>query len=204
MKKKRLAARVILTALITAGFAGWMWMNAPQSPAPQAASSGEATIGGSFTLTDAKGQPFGSESLKGKYSLVFFGFTHCPSICPTALATLTQALNALGDKASAITPVFITVDPERDTPEVMAEYASHFHPSLVALTGTPEQIQAVVKEYKVYASKQATQDDADGYTMDHSGYLYVMDKNGRYVTHFAHDIAPDELAQRLAPYLAKD
>lgn len=198
--KKCLLPRIILAVVITLAYVGWMWLHAPAS---SPTTSGEATIGGNFTLTDTDGKPFTNELLKGKYSLVFFGFTRCPAICPTALSGITQALNLLGADAAKVTPVFVTVDPERDTPEVMKEYATHFHPSLVALTGTPEQVTQAEQAYKVYASKQPLEGSED-YTMDHSGYIYLMDKNGRYAAHFAHDIAPEDLAEALKPYLAKD
>ncbi len=190
-----------LTIAITVGFAAWMATNSNQAPD----ASGESHIGGTFALVDTQGKPYDTARLKGGYSLIFFGFTHCPEICPTALSSITQALQVMDkDKAARIIPVFITVDPVRDTPEVMAEYAAHFHPSLVALTGSQEQIKKVIDGYKVYASKHENTDMPDGYTMDHSGYIYLMDPQGDYVTHFAHTITPQELAEKLSAVIARN
>jgi len=197
MKKKRFIARTVLTLLITAAFVGWMWLKPAQNPSLEAKNGEEVAIGGTFSLVDSHGNPFSSEALKGKYSLVFFGFTQCPELCPTALSTITLAMEKLGDAAAQVTPVFITVDPARDTPEVMAEYATHFHPSLVALTGSEEEIHRAEEAYKVFASKHETDEAAGGYTMDHSGYMYLMDRQGRYVTHFSYDVSPDDLAAAL-------
>ncbi len=202
--KKRLLPRLVLTIAITLGFVGWMWLNppVPATPATGQEGSGLVQIGGAFTLTDSTGKAVTQEAMKGKYSLVFFGFTHCPDICPTALLTITNTLNQLGDDAASVLPVFITVDPERDTPQVMAEYKTHFHPSLLALTGTAEQIRVVQDAYKVYASKSPpTGGDGDDYAVDHSGYIYLMSPEGQYLAHFAHSISDVDLATALAKHL---
>lgn len=203
--KKRFLPRLILTLVITIGFIGWMWLNPPAAPtqATDQEGAGEALIGGAFTLTDSMGKAVTEKALLDKHSLVFFGFTNCPDICPTALLTITNALNQLGDKAAAIQPVFITVDPERDTPQVMAEYKTHFHPSLLALTGTQEQTRVAQDAYKVYASKSPpTGGGGEEYTVDHSGYIYLMNPKGQYLAHFAHSISDAELAASLAKHLA--
>lgn len=203
--KKRFLPRLILTLVITIGFIGWMWLNPPATPAPvtEQEGAGTAQIGGTFTLTDNTGKVVTEKALLGKHSLVFFGFTHCPDICPTALLTITNALNQLEDRAAGILPVFITVDPERDTPQVMAEYKKHFHPSLLALTGTLEQTRVAQDAYKVYASKSPpTGGGGEGYTVDHSGYIYLMSPEGQYLAHFAHSISDADLAAALAKHLA--
>ena len=177
-------------------------------------ADGEIAIGGDYTLTNQRGETVSSSDFRGKYQLVFFGFTHCPDICPTTLTTITQSLNTLGDKAKDFVPVLITVDPARDTPEVMAEYAKAFHPSLQALTGPQEKITEISKAFGVYAAKAEPEDkqmasmedhehhnsDAmppSSYNVDHTGIVYVMDRNGAYVDHFSYDVSPAEMTARL-------
>ena len=118
--------------------------------------------------------------------LVFFGFTYCPDVCPTALQVMAAALDKLGPKAERITPVLITVDPERDTPAQLASYVKSFHPRLVGLTGTPAEIDAVAKAYRVYVKKVPDPKSTAGYTIDHSSIIYVMGPDGAYRTHFTH------------------
>lgn len=131
-------------------------------------------FGGPFTLTDHTGKKVTEKDYEGQWRLVYFGFTFCPAICPTELAKMTKALNAVGDKAGSITPLFITVDPERDTVDVMKGYVGSFHPRLIGLTGTPDQIKKAAKEYKIYYAK--VDDPAlTEYTMDHSSFIYFID-----------------------------
>jgi protein SCO1/2 len=174
----------------------------PQPPGvTQVEGAGTVSIGGPFTLRDPDGNIVTETNLKGRYSLVFFGFTHCPDICPLTLQNVTQALNDAGEAANAVQPVFITVDPERDTPEAMRAYAANFHPRLLALTGTPEQVQAAVKSYRAYAAKSPLKDaegrETDDYTMIHTGNVYLMDRNGNYVTHFGQDATAAIITERL-------
>lgn len=135
-------------------------------------------IGGPFKLTSHEGKPFTDENLKGKPFAVFFGFTHCPEVCPTTLHDLSQDLEALGKDADRLNVVFITVDPERDTQELMKTYLSSFDPRIVGLTGTEEEIAAVAKAYKVYYRKVPTDSD---YTMDHTATIFLMDSKGDFV-----------------------
>ena len=163
---------------------------------------GAAAIGGPFELTDQNGRTRTEEDFRGRYMLVYFGYTYCPDICPSSLATLSRGLEALAErapeKAEAIVPVFITVDPERDDVETMASYVPHFHDRLVGLTGTPEQIAEVTKEYRIYYRKVEEEGvGSDGYLMDHSSFIYLMGPEGTYITHFAHDAPVDEIAERL-------
>lgn len=135
-------------------------------------------FGGPFTLTDHNGKTVTEKNYGGTYKLIYFGFTFCPAICPTELAKITSALNTLGEDSKKIQPLFITVDPERDTVEKMKSYVGLFHPSLVGLTGTPEQIKATTKAYKIYAAK--VQDPSlSEYTMDHSSFVYLIAPDGR-------------------------
>jgi len=141
-----------------------------------------AAIGGPFTLTDQNGRAVSDQDLKGKPFLVFFGFTHCPDVCPTTLFEISEILRTLGPDADRIHALFITVDPERDTPGVMKDYLSSFDPHLSGLTGDPAAIAAVAKAYRVYFEKVPL--DQGGYTMDHTAVVYLMDKNGRFVSPF--------------------
>jgi protein SCO1 len=134
-------------------------------------------IGGPFELTDQTGKRVSSESLKGKPSAIFFGFTHCPEVCPTTLFDLTQDLETMGADAAKLNVVFITVDPERDTPELMKTYLESFDPRMIGLTGTLAEITAAAKEYKVYFKKVETD---SGYTMDHTATIFLMDRNGDF------------------------
>jgi len=190
-----LGAMVLILVLYHPGF------RAQPPGVTQVEGTGTVSIGGPFTLRDPDNNIITEANLKGRYSLIFFGFTHCPDICPLALQTVTQALNDAGDAATAVQPVFITVDPERDTPEAMRAYAANFHPRLLALTGTPEQVQGAVKSYRAYAAK-APLKDAEGretgdYTMNHTGYIYLMDRNGNYVAHFDKDSTAAMITERL-------
>ncbi|MCI5049262.1 MAG: SCO family protein [Rickettsiales bacterium] len=159
--------------------------------------SGKALIGGDFSLTDHHGKPFTNKDLEGKYSLVYFGFTYCPDICPTSLLVVSNALEQIGDLAEQFQPVFITVDPERDTVETLKLYVSNFHSSFIGLTGTTKQVKVAANAYKVYFAKVEQKDSALGYMVDHSGYLFLMNKKGEYLTHFPHNVAEKTLADTL-------
>ena len=159
--------------------------------------TGKALIGGAFTLTDNTGKHVTDQDFHGKYTLVFFGFTSCPDICPAGLQLIAGALQKLGTKAQLITPIFISVDPQRDTPEKLAAYVKNFDPRLVGLTGTPEEIAGVAKAYKVYYAKVPSKERPDNYTMDHTSIIYVMDPKGEFVTHFTPSTSVDDMAAKL-------
>ncbi|MBL8672195.1 MAG: SCO family protein [Alphaproteobacteria bacterium] len=135
-------------------------------------------IGGPFVLTDQRGRPFTDRDLLGRPAMIFFGFTHCPDVCPTALAAMSEQLAALGERGSAILPVFVSVDPERDTPEMLADYLAAFDPRIVGLTGSPEQIADMAKAYKVYYRKVPLKDG--GYVMDHTAGVLLVDRGGSF------------------------
>jgi protein SCO1 len=158
--------------------------------APQAAA-----IGGPFRLTDQDGRVVTQEDLKGRPSLVFFGFTHCPDVCPTTLFDISQIMAVLGPDADRIRAVFITVDPERDTQSVLKDYLSSFDPHLTGLTGDLPAITTVAKEYRVYFKKVPL--DGGGYTMDHTAITYLMDKEGRFVSPFNLKRTPEAAAADL-------
>jgi protein SCO1 len=159
-------------------------------------SSGTALVGGPFSLT-GDGKTVTDRDFSGRYMLVFFGFTHCPDICPAELQVIAQALDRLGDKAKKVVPIFITVDPERDTPQAMAEYVKSFGPNFVGLTGSPEAIAAAAKAYRVAYSKIETNESPGDYTVDHSALVYLMGPDGKYVTHFYYGISAEKLAEKL-------
>ena len=163
--------------------------------------SGKALVGGPFTLTDAAGKKVTDQDFRGKYMLVFFGYTSCPDICPAGLQLMAGALEKLGPKAERIVPVFISVDPARDTPQKLGAYVKNFDPRLLGLTGTPDEIAAVAKAYKVYYAKVANNDKPDDYTMDHTSIMYVMDPKGEFVTHFTPQTSAEDMAAKLAKLL---
>jgi len=160
----------------------------------------QASIGGPFELVSAGGERVSDGRFRGRYMLVYFGYTFCPDVCPTELATMSQALDLLGEAARVVQPVFITVDPARDTVAVLAEYRPHFHPSFTMLTGSEGEIAAVAKAYRVYYARAGDADD-ENYLMDHTSFVYLMDENGRYVTHFGPDVGPEEMAKRIGEAL---
>jgi len=157
-----------------------------------------AAIGGPFQLTDQNGKPTSDQDLKGKPFLVFFGFTNCPDVCPTTLFEVSEVMRALGKDADRTAALFVTVDPERDTPDKLKDYLSSFDPHVQGLTGDPNAITAVEKAYRVYAKKVPID---GGYTMDHTAIVYLMDKQGRFVAPFSLKRKPDEAAADLRRYL---
>ena len=158
-----------------------------------------APIGGPFRLTDENGSSFSDQDLKGKPFLVFFGFTHCPDVCPTTLFELSEVMRRLGKDADRTAVLFISVDPERDTPEAMKDYLSSFDPHLRALTGDEATLAAVAKAYRVYYKKVPL--EGGDYTMDHTAIVYLMDKQGRFVSPFNMRRTADAEADELRKYL---
>ncbi len=165
------------------------------SPRGIAGSVLSSSIGGPFQLIDQNGKPFSDANLKGKWNLVFFGYTHCPDVCPTTLNELALAMDRLGKAREKVGIVFITVDPERDTPEALKSYIASFDAPVTALTGTQEQVSAAEKAYRVYSAKRPTRDG--DYDMDHSAVIYVMDPQGRFTATFTPDTGADQVAERL-------
>ena len=158
-----------------------------------------AAIGGPFQLTDQAGQTVTDKSMQRRPTLIFFGFTHCPDVCPTSLFEISEVLKAMGGDADRVNAYFISVDPERDTAEAMKEYLSSFDPHLKGLTGNPEQIARVISAYRVYAKKVPLKDG--DYTMDHTALIYLMDRDGRFVSPFNLKRTPQEAAADLKHYL---
>jgi protein SCO1/2 len=156
-------------------------------------------IGGSFRLTDQNGKTITDQDLKGHPFLVFFGFTHCPEVCPTALFDISEILGKLGPDAEKVNALFVTVDPERDTPETLKEYLSSFNPRLIGVGGDADALAAVAKAYRVYYKKIPLKDG--DYTMDHTAIVYLMDKNGQFVAPFSLKRRPEDAAADLRRYL---
>ncbi|HEY2186649.1 MAG TPA: SCO family protein [Xanthobacteraceae bacterium] len=158
-----------------------------------------AAVGGPFNLLDQNGKTVSDRDFKGHPFLVFFGFTHCPDVCPTTLFDVSEILRALGPDADRTRALFITVDPERDTPAVMKDYLSSFDPHLSGLTGDPAEVAAVAKAYRVYYKKVPL--DGGNYTMDHTAIVYLMDKEGRFVSPFSLKRPTEAAAADLRRYL---
>src|ERR1700741_4367537 len=158
-----------------------------------------AAIGGPFQLTDQSGSAFTDKNLQGHPSLIFFGFTHCPDVCPTSLFEISEVLRAMGKDADKVNAYFVSVDPERDTQAAMKDYLSSFDPHLKGLTGDPESVAKVLSAYRVYAKKVPLKDG--DYTMDHTALIYLMDRDGHFVPPFNLKRTPEEAAKDLQRYL---
>ena len=169
-------------------------------PPPDGSGTGVALVGGPFSLVDHTGKRVSERDFRGRFMLVFFGYTYCPDVCPTELQVMTAALDQMGAGADKIQPVFISIDPERDTPEVLASYVENFGPGLVGLTGTSEEIASVAKAYRVFYSK-AGKTGSDEYLMDHSSILYLMGPDGGFVKHFTYTTDASALAANLKKIL---
>jgi protein SCO1/2 len=188
-----------LIALAAAGFAGVL-LSGARPPFLRPYMTG--AIGGPFTLVADDGKTVTERTYRGKWLLVFFGYTHCPDVCPATLNTIAAALRQLGPEASRVQPLFITVDPRRDTPQVLANYVKAFDPRIVGLTGTANQIAAVAREYKVYFSADETAQDRD-YQVDHSAFVYLINPEGKFVQLFGGTVSENEIAARLRRLIAR-
>jgi protein SCO1/2 len=190
-RSRALAIVATLIAVVVVGLAGFLLTNRSERP------SG-ALIGGPFSLEDGDGKTVSDQTLKGRPYLVYFGYTHCPDVCPTELARVSDILGKMGDKPIPV--LFITVDPERDPPKVMQDYVSSFNPAIVGLSGSPQAVEAAERTFRVFARKGQPQADGD-YSMDHSSIVYLMDKNGAFVEAFNVERSPEEAAKELQKYL---
>lgn len=185
-----------LAGLVAGGAVAYL-IASPPGTQQSAVITGTPAVGGPFTLTDQTGKRISDKDFLGRYMLVFFGFTHCPDICPSGLQVMSAALDQLGPKAADITPVFITFDSERDTPAVLSEYVKSFHPRLVALTGSPDEVAAAAKAYRVYYQKVADAASPQSYSYDHSAIFYLIGKDGKFLSPIPHTTDVDELARSL-------
>lgn len=182
-----LAAAALLAAFV---------VFSPMFERPRSVVTGIADVGGPFTLTAHTGERVSDEAFRGKFMLVVFGFTHCPDVCPAELQVVTAALESMGGQADRVQPLFVTIDPERDTAERLADYMAHFHPRLIGLTGSEEEIAEVADAYRVWYEKVQEGDSAD-YVMDHTSIIYLMGPDGEFVQHFSFGISAETLAEAL-------
>jgi protein SCO1/2 len=177
----------VLIGLVAAGLVALLWKQA--EPGQSVTQTSMATIGGPFTLTDSTGKPFSSAELNGKPAAVFFGFTHCPDVCPTTLARLTKLRRELGKGDDALSIVFISVDPERDTPAEVDTYMKLYDTPVIGLTGTPAQIEQVKKQFGIYSRK--VEQPGGGYSVDHTATVILLDRNGQFTA----TLSPEERDQ---------
>ncbi len=200
------AATLLLGSLLLIGGSVAMAADAGEPSAEelvQALLSGKAPVGGPFDLVDHTGQRRTDADFRGKLVLIYFGFTHCPDACPTELLAISLALEKLGRAAAAVQPLFITVDPERDTPAVLADYVSSFHPRLVGLTGEPAAIKTVAHAYKTFFARSRGGSEGN-YAIDHTGFIYVVGPDGRYRGFLPPQLGPEQIAEALRPHLATE
>jgi protein SCO1 len=191
---------VVLAGLVILGAGVFFALTMREGPRGVGGTALGSAIGGAFRLTDQNGKTVTDADLKGKWSLVYFGYTHCPDACPTALNDRAIALGELGEKREGVRAVFITVDPERDTPEALKAYVASFDAPILALTGTQEEVAQAAKAYRVYYAKHP--EPGGDYSMDHSSVIYVMDPQGRFTASFTHESSPEQIAERLKKLLA--
>ncbi len=189
------AAIMIIAALAIAALALTQW------PTKGPIGSGTALIGGPFTMVNQKGEMVTEKNFEGHYTIYFFGYTFCPDVCPTELQVLTAALKELGPDGSKITPVFVSIDPERDKPKIIGEYVANFDSRLVGLTGTPEQLAAMARAFHVFYKKVPNAKDPQNYDMDHSSILYLMGPDGKFAKHFPYTTDAKALALELKSVL---
>jgi protein SCO1/2 len=201
-RKPQILIPYLLLVAALAGVALW-WQARQGAQVPvlgKVVSSGAIAVGGPFTLTDQNGRRVSSGDFRGRYMLVYFGYSMCPDVCPTTLAVMADALARMGDKARNIVPIFITIDPERDTPKVLGPYMKEFGDRFVGLTGTVDEIKAVERAYKVYAKKTPLDEAkglAGGYGMDHSSVIYLMGPDGKIVSYYDELIPAEKLEAEL-------
>jgi protein SCO1 len=182
-------------AVFVAGGALWHLGDLKSGSGVQTISAPAMQLGGPFALTDQDGKPRTDADFRGKYMLIFFGYTYCPDVCPTALAVISAALDMMGQRAERIVPIFISVDPERDTPDVIKAYLSAYGTRWVGLTGSEDEIAGAAKAYRVYY--RANKEESTNYTVDHSGVIYLMKPDGSYLHNYSLSNSPDAMAADL-------
>lgn len=180
----------VLLAVLLLGTGGFLWMGGGHGNV--------ASVGGPFTLENGDGKPVTDRDFRGRYMLVYFGYTFCPDVCPTTLNAVADAMDKLGAKADRVQPLFITVDPKRDTPPVVKQYAAAFGTRVMGLTGTQEQIAQAAKAYRVYYAEHRTGTGPNDYSMDHSSILYLMGPDGRFIAPIRADQSGEEIAATIA------
>jgi len=188
-------ALIVPTLLLAILAGGLLWYVSDRLPGEQSSAMGVADIGGPFALTDQNGIRRADTDFRGRYVLIYFGYTYCPDVCPTTLGVMADALAKLGSRASRFVPVFVTIDPERDTPIVLKRYLAAFGPDFVGLTGSLADITKVAHEYRVYFAKHKL--EGDTYALDHSSVIYLLGPDGKLVKFYDETMAPDQLAKDL-------
>ena len=205
MTRPRRLALVVTAAAVTGG-AGWMlasaWLGPEPRPEVAAALPPGIAIGGPFSLLDETGRRVTEATFRGRFMLLYFGFTYCPDVCPTELAKMAAALDLLGAAAEEVVPILITVDPGRDTPEALAQYTDLFHPRLIGLTGSEAEVAAAARAYRAYHARVATGPGPDEYTMDHSAFVYLMGRQGEFVALFHPQTTPEAMAEAIRRAIA--
>lgn len=197
---KKVTRIVVILSAVIAILSIYILLTSDLAPKPLSGEgnqiNNEALIGGEFTLIDQDGNEFSSQKMKGKLSLVYFGFTFCPDICPTSLEKLNKVISTLDKYQIDVLPIFITVDPNRDKPMLLKEFLGHFHPKLIGLTGSEEEVKKVAELYKVYYAIAENQTkENDKYMLDHSSFIYLMDKEGKYMKHFYMNSTAEEIIE---------
>tara|TARA_R110002073_G_scaffold138601_1_gene288372 strand:- start:58 stop:681 length:624 start_codon:yes stop_codon:yes gene_type:complete len=197
LRKIRISLWVLvgLATVVGGGLELWHQL-APESP-PTATEAAGSAISTDFELVDHTGKTATDENFRGKWLLVFFGFTHCPDVCPTGLATIAQVMDELGPEGEEVQPLFVSIDSERDTPETMAEFVSAFHPRIVGLTGATEAIASAAKNFRVYYGRVDDASSPNGYTMEHTTSVYLIDPEGRFVKPYSYNATSDDIADDL-------
>jgi cytochrome oxidase Cu insertion factor (SCO1/SenC/PrrC family) len=194
LRNKQAAIPYLLLAAALAG--GLLWHESDTVPGlGRSIVTGQADVGGPFRLTDQNGKTVSDADFRSRYMLIYFGYSFCPDVCPTTLSVMAQALDKLGGESRRVTPVFITIDPERDTPQVLGDYMKAFGPNFVGLTGSAAAIKDAEKKYRVYAVKKPL--EKGGYGMDHSSVMYLMGPDGKMISFYDEAISPDDLAKDL-------
>jgi len=183
----------LVVAVLILGTGAFVWLSGGGSA---------SLVGGPFALEDGNGKQVTDSDFRGKYMLVYFGYTYCPDVCPTTLNEVAEALDHLGAKAKNLEPIFITVDPKRDTPAVVKQYTAAFSPKLIGLTGTPEQIANVAKEYRVYYAEHRTGPGPNDYSMDHSSILYLMGPDGKFIAPVRADESGKDMAEEISKLMS--
>lgn len=204
-RTKFVTVLALLLAMTAAGgliFSYSVRQNGPIIGSGEITNSGKADIGGPFTLTGPDGKRISDTDFRGKYMLVYFGYTFCPDICPASLQAMSEALDLLGAQADKVQPIFITVDPSRDTPEQMADYVNGFDPRFIGLSGSPRDTAKAAKAYRVYYARVESADPSDEYYLiDHSAYIYLMGPDGAFIRVFSYGTSPQDMAKDIAKVL---
>lgn len=195
---------ILVVTFVVAVFAVGAWLNLRVAETPENAAVGgmvvNVSIGGPFELTDHTGTRMSDDALRGKYALIYFGYTFCPDVCPTELGEIAVALDELGKAGEQVTPVMITIDPERDTPEILAEYVPLFHDRLVGLTGTNAEIKDVAEKYRVFY-RRFEDPDLTFYLMDHTSFVYLIDPKGAVASMFRYGTPPEDMAATIRQHM---